>query len=130
MAQGVNSDLADITFYTATTPVFFNDSNTPLTELNSNMLVLDTKLEAYLETGLEAFSEAGDGTFTQTVNFAQSKNNVPVVVASLGEVSGVPSRTLSVSVTNRTVSSFDIEVIGLSTGGAWTANVHWWADGR
>ena len=130
MPQGVNGDLADITFYTATTPVFFTTSNVPLDELNNNVLILDTKLESYIESGLQGFSEAGDGTFTTTVNFAELKNNIPNITVSLGEVSGTLSRTLFLQVTNRTLTSFDIEVIGFTTTGAWTANVHWWADGR
>ena len=49
MTQGVNNDLADITIYTTTTPVHFTTSNVPLTELDANIIILDLKLEGFVQ---------------------------------------------------------------------------------
>ncbi len=130
MPQGINGDLADITVYTTTTPVHFTSSNIPLTELDANILVLDQKLEGYMQSGLEAYSEAGDGTFSQAVVFATTMNNIPQISLTLDTVAGTGSETLFLSTANRTVNGFDVVVERVSTAGAWTANVMWTADGR
>jgi len=130
MAQGVNNDLADITLYTNTTPVFYTTSNVPLAELDANILILDQKLEGYVQTGQQAFSESGNGTFTTGVVFANTMNTVPSVVATLADVSGTGPETLFLSVSSRTTAGFSLTVTGSGTAGAWTANVQWMADGR
>lgn len=130
MAQGINGDLADITVYTATTPVHFTDSNVPLTELDANILVLDTKLEGYMESGQVAFSEAGDGTFNSPVVLTTTANTTPRVTTGLADVHANATGKLVVEISSRTTSGFTINVIASGTGGAWTANVQWFSDGR
>jgi len=130
MVQGVNGDLADITIYTATTPVHFTTSNVPLSELDANILVLDQKLEGWLESADQAMALGGDGNTTVGVVFATLMNTTPRVAVSLADVAGTGANTLFMSVLNRTTAGFDISVDGVGTAGAWTANVSWIADGR
>lgn len=130
MPQGINNDLADITLYTNTTPVEFTSSNVPLSELDSNIVLLDQKLEGWIQSGEYAESQAGDGTFTTPIVFATVMNTVPAISAVLDTVAGTGPETLFLSTANRTVNGFDLIVTGSGTAGAWTANVMWVADGR
>ncbi len=130
MTQGVNGDLADITIYTTTTPVHFTTSNVPLTELDANIVLLDQKLEGFVQSADQAFAAGGDGNVTTPVVFTTTMNTSPRVTVSLADVTGTGASTLIVSVLNRTTAGFDISVDGIGTAGAWTANVSWIADGR
>jgi len=130
MPQGINNDLADITVYTTTTPVHYTSSNIPLAELDANVVLLDQKLEGWIQSGLEAYSEAGDGAFSQAVVFSPALNSVPQISLTLDTPAGTGSETLFLSTANRTVNGFDVVVEGVATAGAWTANVMWMADGR
>ena len=130
MAQGINADLADITFYDSLTPVLFTNSNVPLNELNANMLILDQKLEGYILSADEALAGAGDGTFIFVVAFASPVNTSPRVAASLADVSVLALGKLVLEITTRTVNGFTVQIIATGTGGAWTANASWIADGR
>jgi len=130
MPQGINNDLADITLYTAITPVEFNSSNVPLSELDANIVLLDQKLEGWVQSGEYAEGQAGDGTFTTPVVLSPAMNTVPTVSALLDSVAGTGPETLFLSVSNRTINGFDLTVTGSGTAGAWTANVMWVADGR
>lgn len=130
MPQGINGDLADITVHTASTPVEFNSTNLPLTELDANIIILDEKLEGWIQSGLEAFSEAGNGTFTQAVVFTTTMNSVPQINLTLDTPAGTGGETLFLETANRTVNGFDLIVKGVGTAGAWTANAMWMADGR
>ena len=127
---GINGDLVSITVYTDTTPVHFSTSNVPLTELRTNILLLDQKLEGWIESGQVAESQAGDGTFTTPVAFNTTQNSVPNITTGIGDLTGTGAETLFVSTANRTTSGFDLIVTGSLTAAAWTANIHWIADGR
>jgi hypothetical protein len=127
---GINGDLADITVYTNTTPVHFSTSNVPLEELRDNILINDQKLEGWIQSGQAAFSEAGNGSFVSAVVFSPVMNSIPVITTGIADVAGTGPETLNVHVANRTVNGFDLTVDGVSTAGAWTANVQWLADGR
>ena len=130
MPQGINNDLADITVYTASTPVHYTTSNVPLTELDANIVLLDQKIEGWIESGDEAVSLGGDGNDTNAVVFSTAMNTIPRISVSLADVTGTGVNTLYASVLNRTVAGFDISVDGVGTAGAWTANISWIADGR
>ena len=130
MAQGIKNDLADITYYIVTTPVHFTTSNVPLAELNANMLILDEKLEGWIQSGVEAFSEAGNGTFTTGVSFTPAMNALPNISLTLDTPAGTGGETLFLETASRTVNGFNLTVKGVGTAGAWTANVMWIADGR
>lgn len=127
---GINGDLVTVTVYTAVTPVHFTASNVPLTELDTNTLLLDQKLEGWMESGQEAQAEAGDGTFVTAVVFATVQNTIPTITTGVADLTGTGPNTIFVTVANRTVNGFDLTVDGISTAGAWTANVAWFADGR
>jgi len=127
---GINGDLAAITVYTSTTPVHYSTSNVPLSELEANILIIDEKLEAWIESGQEAFSEAGEGSYTAAVVFSNTMNSTPNITTGIADVSGASAGALFVYIANRTTSGFDLKVDGVGTGGAWTANVQWMADGR
>jgi hypothetical protein len=127
---GVNGDLAAITVYTNTTPVHFTTSNVPLEELRDNQLLLDQKLEGWIESGEEAFSEAGDGSYVAAVVFATTMNNTPIIATGMADLTTASADDLSVHVTDRTTSGFNLRVVAAGTGGAWTANIQWFADGR
>lgn len=127
---GINGDLVTVTVYTAVTPVHFTTSNVPLGELNTNTLLLDQKLEGWMESGQEAEARAGDGTFVTAVAFATPMNTIPTITIGVADLTGTGSNTIFVTVANRTVNGFDLTVDGISTSGAWTANIAWFADGR
>lgn len=127
---GINSDLVTITVYTAVTPVHFSTSNVPLTDLETNILLLDQKLEGWIESGQVSETQAGDGVFVTPVVFTTTQNNVPNIVTGIGDITGTGVNTLFVTIANRTTSGFDLIVDGITTAGAWTANIHWIADGR
>ena len=130
MTQGINNDLADITVYTLTTPVHFTTSNVPLSELDTNIVLLDQKLEGWLQSSDQAMALGGDGNTTVAVMFTTTMNTIPRIAVSLADVSGTGASTLYVSVLNRTTAGFDMSVDGVGTSGAWTVNVSWVADGR
>lgn len=127
---GINGDLVTVTYYTNVTPVHFTTSNVPLNDLETNILLLDQKLEGWVQSGEEAYAEAGDGTFTAPVVFATVMNTVPRITVAKADVTGTGVNTLYVSVANRTINGFDLVVDGIFTAGAWTANIQWIADGR
>ncbi len=127
---GINGDLTTITVYTALTPVHFTTSNVPLEALRDNQLLLDQKLEGWVESGQVAESQAGDGIFSTPVAFTTTQNNVPNITTGIGDLTGTGAETLFVSTANRTTVGFDLIVTGSLTAAAWTANVHWIADGR
>ncbi|MHA2063855.1 MAG: hypothetical protein ACXABY_05650 [Candidatus Thorarchaeota archaeon] len=131
MVQGVNGDLADITIYTNTTPVHFTTSNVPLTELDANIVILDQKLEGWIESGQVATGHTGDGSPALIpVVFATVMNAVPDVTLGMADLSGTGINTAFAEILNRTVSGFDLQMTGVGTAGAWTVNVSWIADGR
>ena len=128
---GVNGDLVSITVYTTTTPVHYTTSNVPLNELNTNILLLDQKLEGWIESGQSAFSESTNSSFSVPISFATTMNSVPIIVTGLADVAGGASADdLSVYVASRTAAGFTLWVVSSGTVGAWTANIQWMADGR
>lgn len=127
---GINGDLAAITVHTTTTPVHYTTSNVPLEELRDNQILIDQKLEGWIESGQVAESQAGDGTFVTPVAFNTPQNNVPNITTGIGDLTGTGADTIFVSTANRTTTGFDLVVTGSLTAAAWTANVQWLADGR
>lgn len=130
MAQGINGDLADITVYTDTTPVHYSTSNVPLTELDSNILILDTKLEGYIESGTVALSEAGDGSYTYPVVLTTTANTAPRVMLGLDSLSCFSSCSVLLATSSVTTGGFTVNLKIAGSGGAWTGNLYWLSDGR
>ena len=130
MPQGVNGNLLDITYYTNTTPVYYTSSNIPLQNLNSNILTLDQQLNGWVATGISAQSRPGDGVFNTGIVFPFTMNTVPRIVLGRSEESTLAVGKLYVAASSRTTAGFNLVVIANGTGGAWTANINWLADGR
>ena len=128
---GVNGDLVTVTLYTNTTPVHFSTSNVPLSEIDVNVLLLDQKLEGWIESAQVATGHTGDGSPADIpVVFATPMNNTPNITLGMADLVGTGSNTVFAEILNRTVSGFDLRMTGAGTAGAWTVNVAWVADGR
>jgi hypothetical protein len=130
MPQGINGDLADITLYTNTTPVEFTSSNVPLSELDTNIVLLDQKLEGWVQTGSIALSEAGDGNYSFPIVFTTTMNTSPRIVFGLQNLTCFATCTSQVAGSALSTAGFTANIIISGTGGAWTGRLDWMADGR
>ena len=130
MPQGINGDLADITVYTALTPVHFTSSNTPLSELDANILVLDTKLEGWIESGSVMLSEAGDGNLSYPVVLTTTANATPRLTFGMTNLTCFAVCDFIVAASAVTTSGFNLNIKISGSGGAWTGKLDWVSDGR
>jgi len=130
MPQGINNDLADVTLYTAVTPVQFTSSNVPLTELDANVVILDQKLEGWMESGSIMLSEAGDGNYSIPVVLTTTANTVPRLTFGMTNLSCFATCTFFVAASAVTTSGFNLNILISGSGGAWTGKLDWASDGR